>query len=120
MFWASAFQRRRQSFRNCRAMKPKMDLPLRDMLARHRSDANCAACHARFDSLGLVFEGFGPIGERREKDLAGRPIDASATFPGGSEGAGVEGLRQYIRDRRQNDLSITFAGNCSLALWAAA
>ena len=59
----------------------KLDLPLREMLARHRADAGCAACHARFDSFGLVFEGFGPIGERREKDLAGRPIDASATSP---------------------------------------
>lgn len=80
-----------------------LDLPLRDMLARHREDPNCAACHARFDSLGLVFEGYGPIGERREKDLAGRPIEARATFPGGSEGDGFEGVRKYIRERRQND-----------------
>src|SRR6185295_4864791 len=34
----------------------KLDLPLRDMLAKHREDASCAACHQRFDSLGLVFE----------------------------------------------------------------
>jgi hypothetical protein len=88
----------------------KMDLPLRDMLARHRADPNCAACHARFDSLGLVFEGFGPVGERREKDLAGHPVDASATFPGGSEGAGLVGLRQYIRDHRQNDFVQNFCG----------
>ena len=81
----------------------KMDLPLRDMLARHRADPNCAACHARFDSMGLVFEGFGPVGERREKDLAGRPVDLSATFPGGGDGIGLEGLRQYIREKRQND-----------------
>jgi hypothetical protein len=81
----------------------KLDMPLRDVLARHRADPSCAACHARFDSLGLVFEGFGPIGERREKDLAGHPIDASATFPDHSDGAGLEGLRRYIRDRRQND-----------------
>ena len=46
---------------------------------------------------------FGPIGERREKDLAGRVIDARATFPGGGEGTGIEGLRQHIRERRQND-----------------
>ncbi len=88
----------------------KMDLPLRDMLARHRADPNCAACHARFDSLGLVFEGFGPVGERREKDLAGHPVDASATFPGGSEGNGPAGLRQYIRDHRQNDFEENFCG----------
>jgi hypothetical protein len=88
----------------------KLDLPLRDMLARHRADPNCAACHARFDSMGLVFEGFGPVGDRREKDLAGRPVDASATFPGGSEGTGLEGLRKYIRDKRQNDFVNNFCG----------
>ncbi len=81
----------------------KLDLPLREVLARHRADPNCAQCHARFDSLGLVFEGFGPIGEHREKDLAGHPVDASANFPDHSDGNGLEGLRRYIRDRRQND-----------------
>ncbi len=81
----------------------KLDLPLRDVLARHRADPNCAACHARFDSLGLVFEGFGPVGERRQKDLAGHPVDASANFPDHSDGTGLEGLRHYIQDRRQND-----------------
>ena len=80
-----------------------MDLPLREMLARHRADQNCAACHARFDALGLVFEGFGPVGERRQSDLAGHTVDASATFPGGSNGTGLEGLRQYIKGNRQDD-----------------
>jgi hypothetical protein len=88
----------------------KLDLPLRDLLARHRADASCAVCHARFDSLGLVFEGFGPIGERREKDLAGRPVDASAMFPGGSQGDGLEGLRRYIRERRQDDFVDNLCG----------
>lgn len=86
----------------------KMDLPLRDMLARHRANPNCAVCHARFDSLGLVFEGYGPVGERREKDLAGRPIDAGATFPGGSTGTGLKGLQQYLRAKRQKDFVESF------------
>jgi len=88
----------------------KLDLPLRDLLARHRADPNCAACHARFDSLGLVFEGFGPIGERREKDLAGHPVDDSAEFPGGGQGAGLEGLRRYIREHRQDDFVNNLCG----------
>ena len=50
-----------------------------------------------------MFEGFGPIGERREKDLGGRPVDTRATFPGGSEGTGLDGLVHYIRERRQDD-----------------
>ena len=81
----------------------KLDLPLRDMLAQHRQDPGCAACHARFDSFGLVFEGYGPTGERRKTDLAGRDIDVAATFPDGGQGAGVSGLREYIRANRQHD-----------------
>ncbi len=92
----------------------KLDLPLRDLLARHREDKSCASCHARFDSLGLVFEGYGPIGDRRTRDLSGRPVDASATFPGGATGSGVEGLRAYIRERRQDD----FVNNLSRRLLA--
>ena len=37
------------------------------LLARHRDDTSCAGCHERFDSIGLVFEGYGPIGERRDE-----------------------------------------------------
>ncbi|MDZ4685958.1 MAG: DUF1592 domain-containing protein, partial [Planctomycetaceae bacterium] len=79
------------------------DLTLRDVLARHREHQSCAVCHERFDALGLVFEGFGPIGETRDKDLGGRPVDVQATFPGGSAGSGLHGLRDYLRDHRQED-----------------
>jgi hypothetical protein len=79
------------------------ELPLRDMMARHREDPACAGCHARFDAMGLALEGYGPIGEQRAKDLAGRPVDARASFPGGGEGNGLAGLRQYVKARRQND-----------------
>jgi hypothetical protein len=80
----------------------KTDLPLRDMLAQHRANPACASCHARFDSFGLVFEGYGPVGETRAKDLAGRPVDTNAEFPGGGQGAGLEGVLSYIRDHRQS------------------
>jgi hypothetical protein len=87
-----------------------LEKPLRETLARHRNDSNCASCHDRIDSFGLVFEGFGPIGERREKDLAGRAVDISATFPGGAEGSGVQGLRRYISGARQNDFVNNLCG----------
>lgn len=79
------------------------ELTLRQTLERHREHKSCATCHERFDSFGLVFENFGPIGERRDKDLGGRPVDVAATFPGGSEGNGVEGLRDYLRVQRQEE-----------------
>jgi hypothetical protein len=92
----------------------KLDLPLREMLAKHRENPSCASCHARFDSFGLVFEGYGPVGEMRSHDLAGRPVDTQAVFPGGSQGAGFEGVQAYIREHRQKD----FIDNLSRKLLA--
>lgn len=85
------------------ADESKTDLPVRELLAQHRSNPVCAGCHARFDAFGLAFEGYGPAGEVRTVDLAGRPVDASATFPGGGRGTGLAGVEAYIRERRQND-----------------
>ena len=50
-----------------------------------------------------MFEGFGPVGERRDKDLAGHAVDAGAVFPDGSQGSGIDGLKRYLHDRRQDD-----------------
>jgi hypothetical protein len=79
------------------------DLTLRETLARHRADKSCAGCHERFDSIGLAFEGYGPVGEARVKDLGGRPVDTRATFPGGGEGAGLVGLRAYLEASRRDE-----------------
>ena len=69
----------------------------------------CAACHARFDAFGLAFEGYGPVGERRETDLAGRRVDAHAEFPGGALGEGLAGVQRYIQEHRQDDYVETVA-----------
>lgn len=79
------------------------ELTLREALAKHREHTSCAGCHERFDSIGLAFEGFGPVGERRDKDLGGRPVDANAVFPGGTEGQGVKDLRKYLIDHRRDE-----------------
>jgi hypothetical protein len=85
------------------ADEAKMNLPLRQMLEQHRANPSCAACHARFDSFGLAFETFDPVGRRRTHDLGGRTVDARATFPGRIEGEGLQGIRQYIRDHREKN-----------------
>jgi len=79
----------------------KSDMPIRDLLAQHRANPVCASCHARFDVFGLAMEGYGPVGEARTKDLAGRTIDASATLPGGVQEIGFKGVQTYIREHRQ-------------------
>ncbi|HSS14774.1 MAG TPA: DUF1592 domain-containing protein, partial [Rhizomicrobium sp.] len=84
------------------ADESKTDLPIRLMLEEHHKNPFCAGCHQRFDSFGLVFEGYGPVGGARTTDLAGRPVDNSATFPGGVNAVGVPGLQTYIREHRQD------------------
>jgi Protein of unknown function (DUF1592)/Protein of unknown function (DUF1588)/Protein of unknown function (DUF1587)/Protein of unknown function (DUF1595)/Protein of unknown function (DUF1585) len=81
----------------------KTDALLKDVLAQHRANPLCAGCHARFDVFGIAMEGYGPVGEARTKDIAGRAIDPSATFPGGYPGAGFRGIQAYIKDHRQKD-----------------
>ena len=78
-------------------------LTLRETLAKHRENPVCAGCHAKFDSFGLVFEGYGAIGERREKDFAGHAVETGAEFPGGVNATGLAGLRDYVRAHREGD-----------------
>ncbi|HJT32240.1 MAG TPA: DUF1592 domain-containing protein [Pirellulales bacterium] len=79
------------------------ELTLPQLLARHREQKSCAACHDRFDSFGLAFEGYGPVGELRDRDLSGHPVQAVVSFPDGSSGSGIDGLRDYLCRCRQDD-----------------
>lgn len=79
------------------------DLTLSQLLAKHRDHAACAGCHQKFDSFGLVFEGYGPVGEKRELDLGGHPVQTQATFPDGSAGDGLESLRTYLISHRREE-----------------
>lgn len=77
------------------------DLTLREVLAKHRENESCAVCHAKFDFAGLVFEGYGPIGEKRSNDLGGKPIDDTTAFPDDTEGKGLAGLEGYLLKHRR-------------------
>lgn len=76
---------------------------IRELMGEHTANPRCAMCHVHFDSLGIAMEGFDPIGRRRSNDLAGRPIDENAEFPGGETGRGIPGLIQYIEKNRKRD-----------------
>lgn len=84
------------------------ELTLRESLAKHRDDKACAGCHMRFDNYGLVFENYGPVGERRNTDLGGHTVDTKVTFIRGETSEGLVGLKNYIKHHRQGDFVDNF------------
>ena len=50
---------------------------IREVLAAHAADENCASCHKTIDPYGYAFENFGPMGEWREF-YASRDVDVTA------------------------------------------
>jgi hypothetical protein len=79
------------------------ELTLVEAMARHREDPSCASCHATFDHFGIVFEGYGVVGEQRESDFGGRAVQATTDFPNRTSGSGLAGLRRYLETERQAD-----------------
>lgn len=79
------------------------DQTIRELLAAHVSDTQCALCHRHFDALGLAMEGFDAIGRARTTDSAGRKIDNVATLPNGNEAIGIPGLIDYVGQHRRDD-----------------
>jgi hypothetical protein len=57
---------------------------LRERFERHRTQADCAVCHARMDAFGFVLENYDAIGRFRVADPAGGLIDAKVELPDGT------------------------------------
>ncbi len=77
-------------------------LSLRAQMEQHRSNAVCAACHARMDPIGFALENYDGVGKWRDED-AGIRIDASGKLPDGSEFTGPAGLTQVMVTKYRED-----------------
>ena len=75
-------------------------LTLRQRLEQHRSKPECASCHSKLDPLGFGLESFDAIGRWRTK-IAGDPVDASGTLPGGRTFTGPVELKGILLERRE-------------------
>ncbi len=62
---------------------------LRQKIEAHRDNANCAACHARIDPLGLAWDNYDAIGQWRTREKVAKgtgddpAIDPSGVLPDG-------------------------------------
>jgi hypothetical protein len=72
---------------------------IQQQLAKHRADANCAACHAKIDPPGIALENFDPIGRWRDTERDGSRVVNTETLADGSEMKGVEGLKTWLKSR---------------------
>jgi hypothetical protein len=75
------------------------NLPMRERLAAHRSNATCASCHRTIDPVGFSLESFNAVGQWRDHEADGVPIDASGALPGVGEFRGVAGLENGLLSR---------------------
>ncbi len=57
-------------------------LTLRERFAAHRTQAECAGCHAQLDPLGFALENYGPTGVWRDTYDNGSAVDASGVLFG--------------------------------------
>ncbi len=75
-----------------------VNLSVRERLAEHRANAQCASCHNMIDPPGFALENFDALGRWRILE-EGKPVDASGGLPDGSKFTGVAALEQGLLNR---------------------
>jgi mono/diheme cytochrome c family protein len=91
---------------------PKVDLTnpeilkmsLKERLADHRDKAACRSCHSRIDPWGIAFENFDALGVFRTQ-IDKKPVDATAELFNHKKIAGVDGLKAYLLEDRQDQFA---------------
>ncbi len=73
---------------------------LRQLLELHRSNPECASCHAKTDPLGFGLENYDAIGHWRDQE-EGQPIDATGILPSGERFNGPLEMKKILLDRKQ-------------------
>jgi len=74
---------------------------LRERMEIHRKSAACASCHQRMDPLGFTLENFDAVGKWRV-EADGTPVDPEAALPDGTQFAGIDGLRTYLANNKED------------------
>jgi mono/diheme cytochrome c family protein len=72
---------------------------VRAQLELHRKNQPCAGCHRVIDPPGFALENFDSIGQWRDKDPDGAPLDVAGTLADGSQVNGPVALREAILSR---------------------
>ncbi|GAA4428036.1 DUF1592 domain-containing protein [Bremerella cremea] len=77
---------------------------IREQLAKHRSQGECASCHVKIDPAGFALENFDPAGQWRDNYIKmegrsvkkGPKIDASYDLPSGMHFKDIDGFQKIV------------------------
>jgi hypothetical protein len=68
---------------------------MRELMAMHRANPDCASCHVRMDAIGLAFERFDANGRTRTM-VDGHAVEDTTELPGGATITGVPGVATMV------------------------
>ena len=72
---------------------------LRQRMEQHRTNPNCASCHAQMDAIGFALENYNAVGAWRTKD-GDAEIDASGKLPDGKSFTGAAELKTVLKEKK--------------------
>ena len=75
-------------------------LSIKEQLKRHRENPSCVDCHSKVDPWGLLLENYNAVGLWTHRDGA-----AEATLPKGKTLDGVDALKQYILNEKNEQFT---------------
>lgn len=77
-------------------------LTLRQRTELHQSQPTCANCHRVLDPIGFGLENFDAIGQWRDQDAGGLPIDSAGKLPSGESFSSPAELKRLLATRTED------------------
>ncbi len=85
-----------------------LKMTLKERMEDHRNDPACFSCHAKIDPWGIAFENFDATGSWRET-IGEKPVDASSKLFNKQELNGIDGLKRFLLENRQDQFARAMA-----------
>lgn len=84
-----------------------LKMSLKERIEDHRNKPACFSCHAKIDPWGIAFENYDAFGKYRTA-INDRSVDAKSLLYNKQELAGIQGLKEYLLENRQDQLCRAF------------
>jgi hypothetical protein len=92
-----------------KSAQPGKKMTVREQVESHRSNAVCASCHRNIDPVGFALENYNPVGQWRDKDGEGLPIDSAGVLVDGTKVDSPAALRAALtKDRSLFASALTY------------